>query len=51
MWTVIQRDRYAETSRDLAAFFNPLDEAEARDLALRLRAMNRVRCSYVAMPL
>jgi len=50
LWTVIQRDKYAETARDLAPFFNPLDEAEARSLAERLRAMNRVRCQYIARP-
>lgn len=35
-FTVIQRKRMSLDERDLAEFFNPMNEAEAYSLALRL---------------
>ena len=45
-FTVIQRKRMTQDERDLAEFFDPMNEAEAYSLALRLTAYDAIRCSY-----
>lgn len=45
-WTVIQRKRMSSTERDLAIFFDPLTEDEARALARRLISYDPIHCSY-----
>ena len=45
-FTVIQRKRMTRDERDLAEFFDPLTEEEARVLARRLAAYDSIRCAY-----
>lgn len=48
LWTVLQRNRLDGRVRDLAAFFNPMNEPEARALADRLLAYDKQnRATYI----
>jgi hypothetical protein len=48
-WTVLQRDRLTEKTRDLREFFNPMDETEAKSLEARLTSFDKGRCKYLAV--